>query len=155
MLSPGEHPCAVELRHRSWLDDGKKEIDPSARKVLKERNAATVLIDGPGFPITKEETADRSYVRFHGRDYDIWNTDEKEGDYRINMYDYLDTQEQLDHWKSRIEESEVITGKARVYFNNHAMAKAIRNDFQIMGMPVIAHKAKEINLQDQFTLGSF
>jgi hypothetical protein len=35
------------------------------------------------------------------------------------------------------------------------MAKAIRNDFQIMGMLVIAHKAKEINLQDQFTLGSF
>ncbi len=71
------------------------------------------------------------------------------------MYDYLYTQEQLNPWKSRIEESEVITREARVYFNNHAMAKAIRNELQIMGMRVIAHKAKEINLQDQFTLGSF
>lgn len=77
MLSPGEHPCAVELRHRPWRDDGKKEIDPSVRNVFKERNAATVLIDRPGVPITKEETADHSYVRFHDRDYDIWNTGEK------------------------------------------------------------------------------
>jgi uncharacterized protein YecE (DUF72 family) len=155
MLSPGEHPCPVEFRHRSWQDDGKKEIDPSAQEVLKERNAATILIDGPGFPVTKEETADHSYIRFHGRNHDIWYTDDKEGDYRINRYDYLYTQEQLTPWKPRIEDVEITKGKVRVYFNNHARAKAIRNAFQLMDMLAIAHKAKEINLQDQSAMGNF
>jgi hypothetical protein len=45
--------------------------------------------------------------------------------------------------------------KARIYFNNHARAKSIRNGFLLMDMLLIEHKQKEIKLQDQFTLGEF
>jgi len=43
----------------------------------------------------------------------------------------------------------------RIYFNNHARAKSIRNGFLLMDMLLIDHKQKEIKLQDQFTLGKF
>jgi hypothetical protein len=42
-----------------------------------------------------------------------------------------------------------------VYFNNHARAKSVRNAFLVMDMLLIDHKAKEVQLQDQFTLGEF
>jgi hypothetical protein len=38
----------VEFRHRSWLDESRKEIDPAALVSLRERTVANVLIDGPG-----------------------------------------------------------------------------------------------------------
>ncbi|MDM7933855.1 MAG: DUF72 domain-containing protein, partial [Methanothrix sp.] len=121
----------------------------------RERNVANVLLDGPGLPITKEETADHAYVRFHGRNYDIWYGDEKGDDHRLDRYDYLYTKEQLDPWMPRIKAAEVKAAKVRIYFNNHARAKAIRNAFQLMDMLLIAHKTKEIRLQDQYTLGEF
>jgi uncharacterized protein YecE (DUF72 family) len=55
----------------------------------------------------------------------------------------------------RIKEVELKTAKARMYFNNHARAKAVRNAFQMMDMLLIQHKFKDVQLQDQFTLGEF
>lgn len=146
---------AAEFRHRSWLDEGGRELVPEALEVLRERNVANVLIDGPGFPITKAETADHSYARFHGRNYDIWYREEKEDDYRINRYDYLYTKEQLEPWVPRIQEAEKDFNMVRVYFNNHGRSKSAKNAMEIMDLLGIEHKAKEIRLQDQHTLGSF
>lgn len=148
------YDLAVEFRHRSWMDDGKKEIDPEVSEVLRERNVANVLIDGPGhYPGMM--TADHAYVRFHGRNYDIWYGREKEDDHRLDRYDYLYNKDQLDQWVPRIKDAELKTAKVRMYFNNHARAKAVRNAFQMMDMLLIDHKSKEIHLQDQFTLGEF
>ncbi len=130
-------------------------IDPSTLEALRERNVACVLLDGPGLPVTKEETADHAYVRFHGRNYDIWFKEEAEDDRRPNRYDYLYEMQQLDPWVSRIKEAELKAAKVRVYFNNHARDKAIRNAFQLMDMLLIGHKSKEIRLQDQFTSEEF
>ena len=142
----------MEFRHRSWLDESKREIVSEVAELLEERNVATVLVDGPGFPITHKETADHSYVRFHGRNYDIWYTDESEGDQRINRYDYLYTKEQLEPWVQRIKEAEKDIMKVRVFFNNHGKSKAVRNAFDMMDLSNIEHKSKEIRLQDQRTL---
>jgi hypothetical protein len=38
----------------------------------------------------------------------------------------------------------------RIYFNNHARAKSVRNAFLLMDMLLIEHKQKEIKSQDQF-----
>jgi uncharacterized protein YecE (DUF72 family) len=143
---------SVEFRHRSWLDESKKEIVNEAVELLKECNVAIVLIDGPGFPITHKETADHSYVRFHGRNYDIWYGDESEGDQRINRYDYLYSAEQLDSWVPRIKEAEKNASKVRVFFNNHGRSKAVRNAFDMMDLLRIEHRGKEIKLQEQRTL---
>ena len=148
------YDLAVEFRHRSWMDDGKKEIDPEASEVLRERNVANVLIDGPGhYPGMM--TADHAYIRFHGRNYDIWFGGDKEDDHRLDRYDYLYNKDQLDQWVPRIKDAELKTAKVRMYFNNHARAKAVRNAFQMMDMLLIDHKSKEIHLQDQFKLGEF
>lgn len=154
-VSTVEHNYAVEFRHRSWLNESRKEVDYATLDALKERNVANVLLDGPGLPVTKVETADHAYVRFHGRNYDIWFKEEAEDDHRLNRYDYLYDKQQLLPWVPRIRDAEIKATKVRIYFNNHARAKAIKNAFQLMDMLLIEHKSKEIRLQDQFTLGEF
>jgi uncharacterized protein YecE (DUF72 family) len=154
-VSHEKYNYAVEFRHRSWLDDSRKEIDPAALEALRERNVANVLIDGPGLHVGTEQTADHAFVRFHGRNYDIWYRGEKKDDHRLDRYDYLYKKEQLELWVPRIKEAELKAAKVRVYFNNHARSKSVRNAFLLMDMLSIEHKHKEIQLQDQFTLGEF
>jgi hypothetical protein len=55
----------------------------------------------------------------------------------------------------QIKEAELKEAKARIYFNNHARAKSVRNAFVLMDMLLIERKQKEIKSQDQFTLGEF
>ncbi|MFZ2472008.1 MAG: DUF72 domain-containing protein [Methanothrix sp.] len=83
----------------------RKEIDPEALEALRERNVANVLMDGPGHHVGTEQTADHAYVRFHGRNYDIWYKGEEKDDHRLNRYDYLYRKEQLESWVPRINEA--------------------------------------------------
>ena len=158
-ISCREYDYAVEFRHRSWLGESAREIDPEALGALRERNVANVLIDGPGPHSGKEQTADHAYVRFHGRNYDIWyrgeDKAETEDDHRLDRYDYLYKKKQLDAWVPRIKAAELKADKVRVYFNNHARSKSVRSAFLLMDMLSIGHKSKEIRLQDQYTLGEF
>jgi uncharacterized protein YecE (DUF72 family) len=154
-LDVDKYRYAVEFRNVSWLEDSTDRLDREAFEMLKERNVASVLVDGPGFPCIKESSANHAYVRFHGRNFDIWYTEEKEDDYRINKFDYLYSEEELEPWASRISELSKRVEKVRVYFNNHGRAKGVKNAFQIMDMLSIHHREKEIQVQDQMTLGSF
>ncbi len=154
-VSHGKYNYAVEFRHRSWLDEGRKEIDLATLEALRERNVANVLIDGPGLHVGTEQTADLAYIRFHGRNYDIWYKGEKEDDHRLDRYDYLYKEEQLTPWVPQIKEAELKAAKVMVYFNNHARAKSVRNAFLLMDLLLMKHKPKEVRLQDQFTLGEF
>ncbi len=151
----GEHDYAVEFRHRSWLDQSKKEIITEVLDILSESNVANVLIDGPGLTLSKAQTADHAYIRFHGRNYDIWYKEEKEDDHRLDRYDYLYKKDQLEPWIPRIKEAELQAAKVRAFFNNHARAKSVRNAVLLMDMLLIEHKRKDVQLQDQFTLGEF
>jgi uncharacterized protein YecE (DUF72 family) len=155
-LSHQDYDYAVEFRHNSWLGESRKEIDPEALEVLSGRNVATVLVDGPGLQLSREmNAADHVYVRFHGRNCDIWYKEGKEDDHRLDRYDYLYRQEQLAPWVPCISQADLKASKVRAYFNNHARSKSVRNAFMLMDMLGIDHKPKEINLQDQFTLGEF
>lgn len=154
-VSCQEYDYAVEFRHSSWLEMSRKRIDPAVLDVLRDRNVAIVFIDGPGSHAGDELTADHAYIRFHGRNCDIWYKGEKEDDHRLNRYDYLYSKDQLEPWVPRISRAELKAAKVRVYFNNHARSKSVRNAFQLMDMLLIEHRSKEIRLQDQFTLGQF
>lgn len=155
MLDTEKHSYAVEFRHRSWLNDKGNELTSDALEVLLEFNVANTIVDGPGFPITRSLTSRHAYIRFHGRNYDIWFKDDDEDDYRINRYDYLYPLEQLEAWKPRLEEILSNCEKARIYFNNHGRAKAAKNAFQMMDLLGIQHEQKELDIQDQMTLGGF
>jgi len=39
-VSHQEFDYTIEFRHNSWLDESKKEIDPAALEVLRERKVA-------------------------------------------------------------------------------------------------------------------
>jgi len=155
-LSFREYNFSVEFRHSSWWESKTEQLDAEAQQILKDRNVANVLVDGPGMPACGPSCADHSYIRFHGRNCDIWHRKEKkEDDFRLNRYDYLYSKEEIEPWAARIREDELKAEKVRVYFNNHARSKSVRNAFQLMDMLALPHEDKQIKLQNQFTLGSF
>jgi len=45
--------------------------------------------------------------------------------------------------------------RARIYFNNHARTKSVRNAFLLMDMLLIEHTKKEIQQHEQFAFGEF
>jgi len=155
MLGTDAYSYAVEFRHRSWLNEKGNELAADVLELLQEFKVANAIVDGPGFPITRSLTANHAYVRFHGRNYDIWFKDEPEDDYRINRYDYLYTHEQLEPWVSRLTEIVSNCDKARIYFNNHGNAKAVKNGFQMMDLLGVPHEGKDIDIQDQMKLTKF
>lgn len=146
---------ATEFRHRTWLNEAGTDLKADVLDLLREFKITNVIVDGPGFPITRSLTSNVAYVRFHGRNYDIWFRDEKEDDYRINRYDYLYSDEQLNIWKPKIQELMENADQVRVYFNNHGRAKAVKNALFMMDLIGIPHEQKEIIIQDQMTLGEF
>ena len=155
LLDTDRHDYAVEFRHRSWLNERGNEVVSDALETLQDFGVASVIVDGPGFPITRSLTSRHAYVRFHGRNYDIWFRDEEDDDHRINRYDYLYTMSELEPWKARLEAIASNCDRARIYFNNHGRAKAVRNAFQMMDLLEVPHESKDVDIQDQMTLGEF
>ena len=68
-------------------------------------------------------TADRSLVRFHGR-----NT---KGHY---WYNYLYSKQELKPWVEKVDQIRKQTKTLRVYFNNHYGGKAVINALQFKAM---------------------
>jgi uncharacterized protein YecE (DUF72 family) len=155
-LDTARYRYAVEFRHRSWLDLEKREIHPDALDVLRDRRVAVCVLDSPGFPATKAQTADHAYVRFHGRNYDLWYAREKpEGDTRLNRYDYLYTEEELEPWVDTVEDIEERCREVRIAFNNHGHAKAVRNALMFRRMLGVDAGGKQTVMPERVTLDRF
>src|SRR5438128_2613334 len=63
------YPLAIELRHRSWSDNG------DVAKLFEKFGAAWVMIDEPKFRTSIRDvplTSRLGYFRFHGRNYEQW-----------------------------------------------------------------------------------
>jgi uncharacterized protein YecE (DUF72 family) len=155
VVSQDRFSYATEFRHRTWLNEPGTDLKADVLDLLREFKITNVIVDGPGFPITRSLTSNLAYVRFHGRNYDIWFKEEKEDDYRINRYDYLYSDEQLNIWKPKIEQLMENADHVRIYFNNHGRAKAVKNALFMMDIIGIPHEPKEIIIQDQTRLGEF
>jgi uncharacterized protein YecE (DUF72 family) len=112
----------VELRHRSWL--GESGYHPEAVALLRKHDAACCAVDGPSMPPAFEHTGSHAYLRLHGRNRDIWFSQKKGLDGRMNRYDYVYSREELEPWRARVAS---VDGMVRVYFNNHPRANAVRN----------------------------
>lgn len=118
-----DYRLSVEIRNKSYLEETFLRDFIS---LLKKFNIALVSVDSPGLPYFHYQTANFSYVRFHGRNYDLWFG---KGDLngRLNKYDYLYTEQELEPWTDRIKSME---DEIFIYFNNHAQAKAAINAAQ-------------------------
>jgi uncharacterized protein YecE (DUF72 family) len=131
-----EFPVAVEPRHRSWV-----EADGLARDLialLDARKAAVVAVDGPSFPAVVAGDAPHAFVRFHGRNDDVWfkgrAVEEDPDDPRMNRYDYAYKDADLEPWAERIATLARRKEVVRVYFNNHPEGNGIRDGSRLVAM---------------------
>lgn len=110
---------ALEFRNKTWVNRGVE-----ARKILRQFNVASVIVDEPLLPVECELTADFAYIRWHGRGKKIW-------------YNYRYSGEELSAWEKRIEK---ISKEVEVfgYFNNHYHGYAPENCIEILEMLGIA-----------------
>ncbi len=119
------YPIAVELRHRSWSD-----ASADTRAQLASHGAAWTLIDEPKFAssirqeeIAKDDEAELSYIRLHGRNAELWwEHDESE-----DRYNYLYSADELRPIANVAQRAAKTSKRVLVYFNNHFSAKAVAN----------------------------
>jgi uncharacterized protein YecE (DUF72 family) len=135
----GQYPLAVELRHRSWSDDGGTE------KLLRELKIAWVQVDEPKFSTSVAQevplTADMAYFRFHGRNAKEWWTGDSATRYR-----YLYSPDEISELAERVKKAAAKSKLLFAFFNNHwkayaprnanDMKKALQLSFQDMPMPL-------------------
>lgn len=128
-----EYKFSLEVRNKNFLD---QTILSEFLQLLKKFQVALVSVDSPGLPYFHYPTADFSYIRFHGRNQDLWyGKGELNG--RLNKYDYLYTNFELAPWAERVMKME---NDVFIYFNNHAQAKAATNasEFQkLLGIKIV------------------
>jgi uncharacterized protein YecE (DUF72 family) len=141
-----DYPLAVEVRHDSW-------DDPEILALLGEHHTAFCNIDQPiiGNSLLPRETqspqqsATRShpqkeglaapigYIRFHGRRYDTWFSDDPTIP-RHERYNYLYSTEELAPWAGRIRTASAQTRMVFAITNNHYLGKGIVNALQLISM---------------------
>jgi len=112
-------PVVVEMRNRAWQKD-------SVFTELQQRNVGWCITDNPMLDnLLKLEfvrTSDIAYMRFHGRNADMWY----KGD-NVSRYDYLYTDTELQSFVSPIVELLKHTQIVQLFFNNHAKSQATIN----------------------------
>jgi uncharacterized protein YecE (DUF72 family) len=122
-----DYRVAVELRHKSWMEERNVEETLS---FLEERNLPYVCVDMPqGFdsslPAIAAATAeDLAMVRFHGRDRKAWATKSESASVRFR-YDY--SRDELAEWTPKIEELASQSRETHVLMNNCYRDFAIRS----------------------------
>ena len=135
----GPMPLAVEVRNRSWLDNGNRD---AFLDLLRDQNIAYTAVDEPAigwtvprdWPVTAEWG---TVARFHGRNHAGWRNPKASVHER---FDYEYKREELADW---VSEAITIRGKLGdtqkifVMFNNCVSDKAVRGAWlmtEMLGM---------------------
>jgi uncharacterized protein YecE (DUF72 family) len=125
-----DYPLVVELRHSSWQTQDSLDL-------LREHNTGFCNIDQPviGNSVTPsaQSTSPVGYVRFHGRRYDTWFSDDPKLPAH-ERYNYLYSPEELKPWVARIQEVQQHTRDVYVVTNNHYQGKAVVNALQLLSI---------------------
>jgi len=118
---------AVELRHKSWMEERNVEETLS---FLSERDLPYVCVDMPqGFdsslpPIAAATAKDLSLVRFHGRNRGAW---EVKGQTAAERFKYDYPREELAEWVPKVEALAAETRETHVLMNNCYQDFAVRS----------------------------
>ncbi len=120
-------PVFVEFRHGSWAEPRSLE---RALRFLADRGLNFVAVDAPqahgvaSMPPVSAVTGRWGYVRFHGRNRDMWNARTQSA---ADRFDYLYRPDELAEWKGRIAEMAGVSERVWVMFNNCKYDYAPRN----------------------------
>jgi uncharacterized protein YecE (DUF72 family) len=125
-----DYPLVVELRHASWQTQDTLDF-------LREHDAGFCNIDQPiignSLKPAAQSTSPVGYVRFHGRRYDTWFSDDPKLPAH-ERYNYLYSPEELKPWVNRIQEVQKHTRDTYVVTNNHYQGKAVVNALQLLSI---------------------
>ncbi len=121
----GSYRLAVELRHRSWSDDGH------FAQLLQDNSVSWVHIDEPKFQSSiaadVPQTSDIAYFRFHGRNKEMWWQGDNETRYR-----YLYSKGEITELAEKVKAASRQTNYTFALFNNHWQGYAPRNAVDMM-----------------------
>jgi uncharacterized protein YecE (DUF72 family) len=112
-------PVVVEMRNSKWQND-------RVYNALRQRRVGWCITDNPDLKnLPKMDfvtTSDIAYIRFHGRNAEMWY----KGD-NISRYDYLYSDAELrgfiESIRKLLQHAEIV----QLFFNNHAEGKATVN----------------------------
>lgn len=125
-----DYPLVVELRHSSWQTQATLDL-------LREHNAGFCNIDQPiignSITPTAQTTSSVGYVRFHGRRYDTWFSEDPQLPAH-ERYNYLYSSEELQPWVTRIRQVQQHARNTFVVTNNHYQGKAVVNALQLLSI---------------------
>jgi uncharacterized protein YecE (DUF72 family) len=122
---------AVELRHKSWLEERNAEETLS---FLEEHELPFVCVDMPqGFdsslpPIAAATAKDLAMVRFHGRSPEAWATKSDSASERFR-YEY--SEDELREWVPKIHGLSEQARETHVLMNNCYRNFAVNNARQL------------------------
>jgi uncharacterized protein YecE (DUF72 family) len=102
---PPKYHHVIEFRHESWIDD-------AVFNILRTSNVGLCVFDMPGFSCPLVATSDFAYVRFHGSE-GLYSSCYSDGD--------------LSRWAQEIARLGQNIKASYIYFNNDAMAFAVKN----------------------------
>ena len=112
-------PVVVEMRNNKWQNE-------NVYSALRHRNIGWCITDNP--PLDKLlkldyiVTSDIAYMRFHGRNTQMWY----KGD-NITRYDYLYSDSELESFIEPIKQLLRRAKLVQLFFNNHAKSQAVIN----------------------------
>lgn len=132
---------AVEFRNITWLLPETVTFE-----LLEQYGVAYTIVDEPLLPPEVHLTTDFTYFRWHGKGEDIW-------------FDYRYSEEELDTWIPKVQETSNKVKKVYGYFNNHYHGYAPENCLQLIEKLGLSNeeqkKAKAKNTVKQSQLGAF
>lgn len=108
LINRYKYRFVFELRNESWFSQDVYDV-------LKKYNAALVVADSPRFPRADVQTADFSYLRFHGGKY---------------LYSSKYSPKEMKDWSKKIVKL-AGNGDVYAYFNNDANAFAVKNSLEL------------------------
>jgi uncharacterized protein YecE (DUF72 family) len=130
---------AVEFRNPSWLRNETWDL-------LKKYNVAYTIVDEPLLPPEVHLTADLAYFRWHGKGENIW-------------FDYRYSNEEIDTWVPKIQQTSRSVNKVYGFFNNHYHGYAPENCLYLLEklglLTETQKKSKGKSKIEQTHLGSF
>lgn len=122
------YPLAVEIRHASWAQRSFYDL-------LHAKGIGFCNIDQPviGKSIEPSEivTTRIGYIRFHGRRYDTWFSDDLTSAHE-ERYNYLYSEKELEPWAERIRHVAKNAETTFVVTNNCYQGKSVVNALQLI-----------------------
>jgi uncharacterized protein YecE (DUF72 family) len=123
----GALPLAVEFRHKSWLEESRRE---RVFALLRELEMSYVCVDEPpsrtgGLPNVVAVTNPRlAVVRFHGHNREAWD---KKGASVLERFNYLYRPEELRAWVAPVRKLAAEAEAVHAVFNNCVRNYAVLN----------------------------